>query len=335
MIQNNSFFNKLNELGKEGTAFLFVIDFEGRYPEVYPLSEIPDNIRINIPGFKHGEQKSLSHRSISIIKHPVPLADYLEKFEKVTRHINNGDTYLINLTQPTRVETELDLEEIYRLAKAPYKLYFRDKFVVFSPESFIRIKSGKISTYPMKGTIDCEIPNAEEKLLKDPKEISEHNTIVDLMRNDLSMVAKNVKVERFRYIEKIRTNEKDILQASSEITGILPSNYPEMIGDILAKILPAGSISGAPKAKTVEILLDCEAYERSYYTGIFGLFDGLNLDSAVMIRYVEKDEKGLVFKSGGGITFRSIAEKEYQEMIDKVQYAMDWNELELPCIRCA
>ena len=170
----------------------------------------------------------------------------------------------------------------------------------------------------MKGTIDCNIPNAEQILLNDPKEISEHNTIVDLMRNDLSMVARKVSVDRFRYIEAIKTNEKNILQASSEISGILPDNFRDHIGDILSTLLPAGSISGAPKEKTVDILLKTEAYNRGFYTGIFGVFDGENLDSAVMIRYIEKNGDGFTYKSGGGITFQSEVEKEYQEMIDKV-----------------
>lgn len=318
MIQNDSFFNKLNDLGKKAQAFLFIIDFEGKHPEVFKLDELPVDILFQMPALSDHTSKNIQDHKLDFIKHPISLEDYRRKFDNVMSHIKNGDTYLINLTQPTQVEVNTDLINIYHRAKASYKLFFRDQFVVFSPESFIKIKGNKIMTFPMKGTIDCNVNDAENILLNDPKEISEHNTIVDLMRNDLSMVAKNVKVDRFRYIETIKTHEKSILQASSEISGILPDNFHHHIGDILSTLLPAGSISGAPKEKTVEILLNTENYSRRFYTGVFGIFDGKNLDSAVMIRYIEKNKKGYTYKSGGGITFQSEAEKEYQEMIDKV-----------------
>ena len=92
----------------------------------------------------------------------------------------------------------------------------------------------------------------------------------------------------------------------------------ESLGDILFRLLPAGSICGAPKKKTVEIIRKVEGYERGFYTGVFGYFDGQNLDSAVAIRYIERQEDQLVFKSGGGITFMSDWEKEYDEMQKKV-----------------
>ena len=92
----------------------------------------------------------------------------------------------------------------------------------------------------------------------------------------------------------------------------------ERIGDIVFTLLPAGSVTGAPKRKTIEIIHEIENYERGYYTGIFGYFDGATLDSGVMIRFIEKTPEGLIYKSGGGITSFSRPESEYQEMIDKV-----------------
>ena len=170
----------------------------------------------------------------------------------------------------------------------------------------------------MKGTIDATIENAEQVILNDPKETAEHNTIVDLIRNDLSMVAKNVRVEKFRYIEKIITTDKTLLQVSSKITGILEDDFQSRLGDIIFDLLPAGSVSGAPKKKTVEIIQGNENYNRGFYTGVFGYFDGSLLDSGVMIRFIEKTKNGLTYKSGGGITFMSNPESEYQELIDKV-----------------
>ena len=170
----------------------------------------------------------------------------------------------------------------------------------------------------MKGTIDASIENAEQKLMENKKERWEHNTIVDLIRNDLSRVASEVRVTKFRYLEKIKTNRNEIYQTSSEIRGKLPSDWTENLGEILFKLLPAGSISGAPKAKTLEIIEEAEIAPRNYYTGIFGLFDGYSLDSAVCIRFIEQEGDKLFYKSGGGITFMSKVEEEYQEIIDKI-----------------
>ena len=105
---------------------------------------------------------------------------------------------------------------------------------------------------------------------------------------------------------------------SSKISGQLPESYTSTLGDILLKLLPAGSITGAPKPKTVEIIKRVENYNRNFYTGIFGYYDGKNLDSAVVIRFIEKENNQLYFKSGGGITSMSDARKEYEELIQKI-----------------
>ncbi len=116
----------------------------------------------------------------------------------------------------------------------------------------------------------------------------------------------------------ITTHEGKLLQVSSKIVGDLAADYASNIGDLLFKLLPAGSISGAPKRRTVEIIQAAEKYTRGYYTGVFGYFDGQNLDSAVMIRFIENQNGHLFFKSGGGITSLSQAENEYDELIKKV-----------------
>ena len=138
------------------------------------------------------------------------------------------------------------------------------------------------------------------------------------MRNDLGMVAKNVRVDRFQFIDRISTNRKTLLQMSSEISGELPIDYKNRLGDILFSMLPAGSISGAPKKKTLEIISEAEQYDRGFYTGVFGIFDGKTLDSGVMIRFIEKTAGGFIYKSGGGITSQSDPEEEYRELLDKI-----------------
>jgi para-aminobenzoate synthetase component I len=224
----------------------------------------------------------------------------------------------LNLTFPTRIRTNYSLFEIFLLSQAKFKLLFKDHFVVFSPEIFIQIKNNRIFSYPMKGTIDAGTVSAEEKILTDEKEIAEHYTIVDLIRNDLSIVAEKVRVDNFRYIDRIRTNTGCLLQVSSVISGDLEKTYNEKIGEIVFALLPAGSVTGAPKQKTVEIIMNVEGYQRGFYTGVFGYFDGTNLNSSVMIRFIEKTGDQLAYKSGGGITSFSDPVSEYQEMTDKV-----------------
>ncbi len=309
---------QLNDWGKRGKPFVFLIDFLGLKPLIFQLDEPQNKLFWQIPDYSNSFHRSSETPLESWKTSPVTFEHYSLAFREVQRCIHNGDTYLLNFTQPTRIETNLSLEEIYLSSSAAYKIYLKDEFVCFSPETFVRIEDGKIFSYPMKGTIDADIENARELVLNDSKELAEHNTIVDLIRNDLSLVAENVTVEKFRYLSHIQTNNKNLLQVSSEISGDLPANYSQNIGDILFKMLPAGSVTGAPKQKTVEIIQNTENYDRGYYTGVFGVFDGLNLESCVLIRYIENQNGQLVYKSGGGITFLSDVQKEYDEMLKKV-----------------
>jgi para-aminobenzoate synthetase component 1 len=307
--------SKMNEYGKDGKPFFFIFDFELENPCVFLLDElIKENIFLKIK--KKNPDKY--QKKILLTKKPIEFSLYKNSFDFVVNEISKGNSYLLNLTFPTEIETNLTLEEIFVHSTAKYKLLYKDQFVVFSPETFVKIEDGIISSYPMKGTIDASLPNAEEAILNDEKEFAEHVTIVDLIRNDLSIISKNVRVEKFRYVEKIITNQKELLQVSSKIVGELEKDYNERIGDIIYAMLPAGSISGAPKKKTIEIIQRAEKGKRGFYTGVFGIFDGKNLDSAVMIRFIEKTKDKLFFRSGGGITFMSNLENEYQELIDKI-----------------
>jgi len=237
--------------------------------------------------------------------------------------IKRGDSFLTNLTIKNKVTLSHSLKDIFYASHAKYKLWYRDEFVVFSPESFIQIKDQKVYSYPMKGTIDADIPNAAEILLMNRKEMAEHVTIVDLIRSDLSRVASKVSVEKFRYVEKLNTNKKNLLQISSEIKGDLPRNYLENIGSILVSLLPAGSVCGAPKPKTLSLIKDAELEERGYYTGVCGHFDGQSLDSGVMIRFIEKKKGEYHYRSGGGITSQSDWRTEYEEVINKIYVPVD------------
>ena len=313
------FAETLNDWGRKRTPFLFLVDFEMQKPLAFPLHSIEaGNLLYDINGIRNAPPDLFERKPIRFFKFPQPYNSYKKKYDQVWSHLTYGDSYLTNLTIKTKIRMQLSLREVFFLSQAKYKLLVEDNFLVFSPETFVRIDNGKIYAYPMKGTIDASVPDAEEKILRDPKEMAEHVTIVDLLRNDLSRVAENVEVTRFRYVEKIKTSEKDLLQISSEISGDLPSDYAHSLGDILVQLLPAGSVSGAPKFKTLEIIREAETEPRGYYTGIVGLFDGNTLDSGVMIRFLEYDRGVLYYRSGGGITAKSNPEAEYQEAIDKI-----------------
>lgn len=318
---SQNFTKCLNEWGKRKIPFVFLIDFLAQKPVVWRLDEVdPSEVLYNFNGFSNYKTDSDSelNTDFNFRKNQISFDQYHRKFNYVLKNIKAGNSFLVNLSVPTPIETELSLKDIFKFSNAPYRFWLKDQFVCFSPEIFIKINGKQISSFPMKGTIDASFPNAEQVILSDPKEAAEHATIVDLIRNDISIVAEKVWVERYRYIEPIQTHQKTLLQVSSEIAGILPDAFDGEFGDLLMKLLPAGSISGAPKPSTLQIIKDAEGYERGYYTGVMGYFDGEDFESAVMIRYIENLNGKLVFKSGGGITAKSDAQSEYQEIIDKV-----------------
>lgn len=318
MKQAEKIRNQMNKYGSEKHPFAFLIDFLMQEPLIFDYHQSSELLRWQTPEAGNFENSRINNSINKWETNPVNFRLFEKGFNRVMVHIHNGDTYLLNFTQPTEIKTNLSLDEIFQISRAPYKIYLKDKFVSFSPETFVKIKDGKIFSFPMKGTIDADIENADQIILSDSKELAEHNTIVDLIRNDLSLVSENVVVDKFRFLSHIETNNRNLWQVSSQISGDLPKDYNRNLGDIIFKMLPAGSISGAPKPKTLEIISQVENYNRGYYTGVFGYFDGKNLDSCVLIRYIENENGKLVYKSGGGITFMSEAEKEYDEMLKKV-----------------
>jgi len=307
-------FEKINTLARQKKPFLFLSDFKGEKVEVVLLEDLQE---VDIE-FCINEAYSYVQHPHKLQTLPIKFAEYEKKFNSVIEKIKSGETYILNLTQQTPVKTQLSLKEMYAMANAHYKLRYKDEFLCFSPEKFIQIQNNTIHTFPMKGTIDASCFNAQAKILADEKEMAEHIMIVDLLRNDLSIVASEVKVEKFRYIQSIEAGEKKLLQVSSHISGRLTDDWQNNLGSLLQALLPAGSISGAPKKSTVEIIEDIEGYERGFFSGVFGVYDGESLDSGVMIRFIEKTADGYVYKSGGGITLDSDVKQEYEELQDKI-----------------
>jgi para-aminobenzoate synthetase component 1 len=308
---------QISKLASQREPFLFVLSYDLQERFVQPLRVLDSDIFFKIGNQRNYPKKPLE-QDYYLKKSPLAFKKYRDSLEKVLEQIRYGNSYLLNLTFKTEIESNLSLKEIFTYARAKYKLYFKNQFICFSPEKFIEIEGNTISTYPMKGTIEASVPHAKAKILANKKEMAEHVMIVDLMRNDLGRVGKKIKVEKFRYIDKIRAGDKELLQVSSKITAILPKDWQDNLGDILKNLLPAGSITGTPKRSTVNIIENIEDYERGFYTGIFGVFDGENLYSAVMIRFIERQNNRLYYKSGGGITIDSNAKDEYNELIDKI-----------------
>ena len=319
-----SFINRFNQYVSQKEPFVFLIDFEGENPVIYtPETASEKGLLFQTPSYKNFSEPNTQKNCSKLQIFPIDFDTYKQKFDKVQQHLQNGDTYLLNLTFKTPIEINCNLKEIFYRAKSPYKIYFKNEFVCFSPEIFIRTKNRQILTYPMKGTIDANLPDALNQILDNKKEMFEHYTIVDLLRNDLSCVATRVNVDKFRYPDRIKTKSRDLYQISSEISGMLPEQWQKNAAETFLKLLPAGSISGAPKPKTLEIIRQVENKKRDYYTGIFGYFDGHDFDSAVLIRFIEQANNQLFYRSGGGITALSNVTDEYNELKQKIYVPTD------------
>lgn len=313
----------MNRAGTERVPFLFGLDFEMEDGFFIENPMLQNEILFEVEGV--GNYNNMSCSDTPHITHanklelfPEDYSTYKKRFDIVMEGLSRGDSYLANLTIRTPISTSLSLIDIFKCSSSPYKLYVPHRFVCFSPECFVKIDEGVISTYPMKGTIDADIADSEQIILNDEKEKSEHNTIVDLLRNDLSRVAWDVVVKRFRYIDRVNSSRGSLLQVSSEIVGTLGNSYLNEVGSAIFKLLPAGSVSGAPKDATIDIIRKAEQQTRGFYTGVAGYFDGESLNSFVLIRFIERENSELYFRSGGGITAMSVAENEYREAIQKV-----------------
>ena len=312
-------FDRMDELSQQKVPFFFIIDFLMKNVEIFTENEINKNgLLVDFQYFKSFDSKEENFKNIELKSFPESEESYRKGFDFVLENLRLGNSYLTNYTRKTEIETNLSLEEIFYRSEAKYKVLYKDQFVFFSPETFIQIIDNQINTQPMKGTIDASLENAIEILKNDKKEKAEHYTVVDLLRNDLSQVADDVKLDHFQRIDFLKTQQKNLYAMSSEISGKLKPEFQNKIGSIMKTLLPAGSILGAPKPKTLEIILKAENYDRGFYTGVSGWFDGQNLDSCVMIRFIEKENGKLFFKSGGGITHLSKFADEYTEMQNKI-----------------
>ena len=317
----------LNTAGQKGEDTFFLIDYEKKSWFVAPLNQISSwGIQYEI-----GPSPVKSGQKIPKIEKVLPPApeEYKRAFEYVQDQQRSGNSFLCNLTFPSSIVLESDgLDDLFGVAQAPFKLLVTDTrisplpYLVFTPEPFLTSDGAWLLSSPMKGTRYFENTKEEahslELLLNDPKEQAEHRTIVDLIRNDLGIICEQVQVNSYRYPEKIPLNRGTLWATSSEITGKPPKNWQSNLGTILDAMLPAGSITGAPKRETCRIIEKVEPDSRGFYTGVAGILGSGKLQSWVLIRFIEGNPGNFRFRSGGGITMYSDLDTEYQELIAKI-----------------
>lgn len=257
--------------------------------------------------------------------------DYKNTITKLKNYIVNGDVYIANMTQRFYTENQEESFEIYKklrtINKAPFSAYmnFEDFQVISSsPERFIEINKGKVVTRPIKGTRprgqneEEDIKNSLE-LINSEKDRAELLMVVDLERNDLSKVCKphSVKVTELFKLEKYAT----VFHLVSTVEGILKDDVSAV--KCIRECFPGGSITGTPKIRAMEIIEELEGLKRNLYTGSIGYFDFRgNADFNIAIRTIIKKENKAYFGVGGGITYDSIEEDEYNETLDKARALM-------------
>ena len=253
--------------------------------------------------------------------------DYINDVIKIKKYISDGDCYQVNYSQNFKANYTGDPWNIYKdlrkINPAPYSTFFNfgTKYIISSsPERFISINSGLVQTKPIKGTLkrlsDPYKDNEQKNILRnDEKNISENLMIVDLLRNDLSKCCElgSVKVTKLFEIESYAS----VHHMVSTIEGVLDNIHTSV--DILEASFPGGSITGAPKARSMEIISELENRERGVYCGSIGYFDeNGNMDTNICIRTIMLHDNELNFAAGGGIVHDSNPKDEYFESLEKV-----------------
>lgn len=315
----SDFKEQLNRSASQSKPFLFAVNFElSEFLFVEnPLEQ--NEILFQIRGLGNKPKDQMLDQPFSFSPQPISRETYAQMFSTAIKQMASNTTDVINLTVQTPLQCNLSLREIFMMSKSLYQIYVPERFVCFSPERHILIHDRVLSTNPMKGTIDASVPDAKNVILNDPKEIEEHTAVIEMVKREIAEVASDVQITRFRYIDDIAVKGRNILQVSSEVCGKLQDDYRYRLGDIVAALLPASSIIGAPdKARALSVIQAAEPISRGYYTGVMGYFDGSTLDTGVLIRFIEQQGDQLFFRSGGGITQASICDKEYDEVLNKV-----------------
>lgn len=255
-----------------------------------------------------------------------PKKEYCSMVEKAKHHIKEGDIFQIVLSNRLEAGFEGSLLDTYRILRtinpSPYMFYFSSSDLEVagaSPETLVKLENGILHTFPLAGTsprgkTEEEDKLLEKKLLADPKELAEHNMLVDLGRNDIGKISKfgTVQVEKYLSVERF----SHVMHIGSTVRGEIREDADAL--SAIDAILPAGTLSGAPKIKACQLINDLENNKRGIYGGAIGYLDFTgNLDTCIAIRIAYKKGNKVYVRSGAGIVADSVPEKEYQECLNK------------------
>lgn len=275
---------------------------------------------------KNGAQKEQTGRLTGEVTPLFNKESYCEMVEKAKGHIREGDIFQIVLSNRLSAPFEGSLLNTYRVLRtlnpSPYMFYFSGMDVEIagaSPETLVKLENGILHTFPLAGTrprgkTESEDKALEAELLKDEKELAEHNMLVDLGRNDLGKISKfgTVSVEKLRSIERY----SHVMHIGSTVRGEIREDKDAL--DAVSAVLPAGTLSGAPKIRACQLIAELENNKRGIYGGAIGYIDFTgNLDTCIAIRIAYKKNGKVFVRSGAGIVADSDPEKEYQECINK------------------
>ena len=282
---------------------------------------------------REGKPKEIQKgRLLEQLKPKLSREEFTEKVEKTKHYIHEGDIFQLVFSNPMQARFEGSLLDTYRILRttnpSPYMFYFSGDDVEIagaSPETLVKVENGEIRTFPLAGTRPRgrtyeEDRELEHALLNDPKERAEHNMLVDLGRNDLGRLCKfgSVEVEKYMCIEKY----SHVMHIGSAVKGRLRDDVQAI--DAVDSVLPAGTLSGAPKFRACQLINELEQDKRGIYGGAIGYVDFTgNLDVCIAIRLAYKKNGKVFVRSGAGIVADSVPDNEYQECINKAKAVVE------------
>ena len=259
-------------------------------------------------------------------------AKYCELVEKTKQHIYAGDIFQAVISRQFKSPYEGSLMNAYRVLRttnpSPYMVYMRideDEIISTSPETLVKLTDGRVITFPIAGSRPrgeneaCD-KQLEKELLQDEKELAEHNMLVDLSRNDIGKISQYGSIEVTEYMSVHKYSK--IMHICSQVEGDIDSKYDGL--DAIKAVLPAGTLSGAPKIRACEIIEELENEPRGIYGGALGYLDFTgNLDTCIAIRMAVKSNNQVYVQAGAGIVADSVAKLEYEESANKAKAVMD------------
>ena len=282
---------------------------------------------------KKGEKKQEAKGRL--MEEVIPLFEkeqFCDMVERAKQYIREGDIFQIVLSNRLSAPFEGSLLNTYRMLRtinpSPYMFYFSGTDVEVagaSPETLVKLENGILHTFPLAGTRPRGKTNEEDRalsqeLLADEKELAEHNMLVDLGRNDLGKISRfgTVKVEKFHTIEYF----SHVMHIGSTVRGEICKGKDAL--DAIEAVLPAGTLSGAPKIRACQLIGELENNKRGIYGGAIGYIDFTgNMDTCIAIRIAYKKNGKVFVRSGAGIVADSVPEKEYTECINKAKAVVD------------